>query len=159
MLVTEQKKTSHTEKIQPTPTPAALTFSNGEGLITGYVYHDNNRDGKREAGEKPFADVKVQMKILTEGNTDQHVTFDATTDTYGYFSFRFPAKSEQSYMVKIVLPKGYKTPDTNPIIIADLKANVQKIVEFGLIPLSNVTPSPSRKPTAKPTTESASPTP
>lgn len=148
MLISEQKKTSHSEVIQATPTPVTMTFADGEGIIAGYVYHDINRDGKRETGEKPIPSVKVQMKILKEGEPDQHTTFDATTDTYGYFNFRFPAKSQETYMVKVVLPQGYKTQDANPLIISDLKTNTEKIVEFGLIPLSNVTPSPTRKPTA-----------
>lgn len=157
-LLSQENHLLSSKKAEPTPTPATLAFSNGEGVITGYIYHDNNRDGKREAEEKPFKDVKIQMKILTENNKKSNKTFENTTDSYGYFIFRFPSNSADSYMVKIVLPKGYKTVDANPIIITDMKPNTQKIVEFGLTPSGEFVPSPTHKPTATPTTE-ISPTP
>lgn len=159
-LLSHEARTLSSEKQQPTPTPARLTFSNGEGLIAGYVYHDNNKDGKREAEEKPFEDIKIQMKIVTEKNEEDGKTFDAVTDSYGYFSFRFPNTTATTYMLKVVVPQGYKTVDSNPLILSDLTPNMQKIVEFGLSPSGNVPLTPTRKPTAtpKPTIE-ASPTP
>lgn len=134
---------------EPTPTPATLAFSHGQGVIAGYIYHDNNRNGKREAEEKPFEDISVQMKILKENKTENHTSFDLTTDTYGYFSFRFPSNASESYLIKLILPKGYKTVDSNPLIISNLKANTEKIVEFGLAPTSDILTSPSRKPQPK----------
>ncbi len=158
-LLSQENKLLSNKQAEPTPTPATLAFAKGESIIAGYVYHDNNRDGKREAEEKPFKDIKIQMKILTEQTSSK--TYDSTTDSYGYFSFRFPSNSEESYMIKFVLPKGYKTVDANPLIISDLKPNTQKIVEFGLTPSGDFVPSPTHKPTVtpKPTTEEPSPTP
>lgn len=157
-LLSQESITLSNEKQEPTPTPAKLTFSNGEGIIAGYVYHDNNKDGKRESEEKPFGNIKVQLKTLTEENEGDTKTFDAMTDSYGYFSFRFPNLSSNSYMIKVVMPQGYKTIDSNPLILSDLKPNTQKIVEFGLAPSGNITLTPTRKPTVKPT-EEPSPTP
>lgn len=161
-LLSQESKTLSSKNQEPTPTPATLAFANGESNITGYVYHDTNRDGKRETGEKPFADVKIQMKILTEVTSDKQKIFDSTSDSYGYFNFRFPSSSDESYMVKIVLPKGYKTATTNPLIISDLRPNTQKIIEFGLTPNGDIPiPSPTRKVTPKPTKdpEAVTPTP
>lgn len=158
-LLSQNNRLLSNKPAEPTPTPATLAFAKGESIIGGYVYHDNNRDGKRESEEKPFKDIKIQMKILTEQKSGK--TYDSTTDSYGYFSFRFPSNTTESYMVKIVLPKGYKTVDANPLIISELEPNTQKIVEFGLIPSGEVISTPSRKPTAtpKPEAESPSPTP
>lgn len=156
-LLSQENRLASNKQAEPTPTPAALAFAKGESFIAGYVYHDTNRDGKRESEEKPFKDVKVQMKILTEQDDKSGKTYDSTTDSYGYFSFRFPSNTAESYMVKIVLPKGYKTVDANPLIISDLLPNTQKIVEFGLTLSGNVTPTPTRKPTTSP--NQATPTP
>lgn len=157
-LISQENHLLSSKKAEPTPTPMAMAFAKGEGNIAGYVYHDNNHDGKREAEEKPFKDIKVQMKILTENGTDSHKVLDSTTDSYGYFNFRFPSNTSESYMIKIVLPKGYKTVDANPLIISDLRPNTEKLVEFGLTSSGEAIPSPTRKPTAKPT-EELSPTP
>jgi hypothetical protein len=157
-LLSQENRLLNSKKAEPTPTPATLAFAKGEGNIAGYVYHDNNRDGKREAEEKPFSEVKIQMKILSENTNEDYKVFDSITDSYGYFNFRFPSNTEESYMVKIVVPKGYKTVESNPLIISDLTPNTEKLVEFGLIPSGTVPLTPTRKPTATPT-ESVSPTP
>ena len=60
-------------------------------------------------------------------------------------------------MIKLVLPKGYKTDEANPLILSDLKPNTQHIVEFGLIPSGEVVLTPTKKPT--PTKEAISQTP
>lgn len=156
-LLSQENKLLGSKQPNPTPTPIKMTFANGEGIIEGYVYHDTNRDGKREAEEKPFSDVKMEMKILTEDNSKQQ-TLDATTDTYGYFSFHFPSNSKDSYMIKLVLPQNYQTVDTNPVIVSDMQPNTQKIVEFGLALSGDITPSPTNKPTTKQIGET-SPTP
>lgn len=159
-LLSQESRQLISKQPAPTPTPATLAFANGESVIAGYVYHDNNRDGKREAEEKPFADVTIQMKILTENKNEKQKNFESTTDSYGYFVFRFPSSTADSYMVKLVLPRGYKTVDANPLIISDLKPNTQKVVEFGLAPSGDIPLSPTRRPTVTPKpTINASPTP
>lgn len=144
-LLSQENKLLGSKQPDPTPTPITMTFANGEGIIEGYIYHDINRDGKREPEEKPFSDVKMEMKVLSDDNTQQK-TSDATTDTYGYFSFHFPSNSKDSYMVKLVLPQNYQTIDTNPVIVSDMQPNTQKIVEFGLAASGDITPSPTKNP-------------
>lgn len=140
----------------PTPTPIRMMFEDGSLTIAGYVYHDDNHDGERKAEEKPEKNVTIQIKQLTEGQEDT-TQLEAKTDTYGYFSFRVPVDEINSYMIKLVLPRGYKTVTSNPIILSELKPNTQNIVEFGLIPSGEFIPSPTRKPTATP--NPATPTP
>ena len=130
----------------PTPTPTRLTFANGTTTITGYIYHDTNHDGQRGSEEKPFKAIPVQIKKLKQGKDSQ--LFEAQTDTYGYFSFKLPLEEQTSYMIKIIPPKGYKTEASNPLILSELRPNLQNIVEFGLISNDEAIPSPSRKPTS-----------
>lgn len=147
VMLSQERKTLHTKAA--VPTPATLAFSSGFATITGYVYHDDNSDGERKEEEKPIAQVRILLEELSEDDKDT-VLSDTTTDSYGYFSFNFNVKSSNAYMVKVVLPKNYKTVDTNPIIISDLKPNGQKIVEFGLVPFGEaLTISPTRKPAPK----------
>ena len=131
---------------------ATLAFAKGAAIIAGYVYHDTNHDGQRKEEEKPFDKITVHMKQLTERKNETKA-FEIQTDSYGYFHFRIPVDNISSYMIKIILPKGYKTVDSNPIILSDLKPNTQKIVEFGLVPSGEAVPSPSKKPlpTSQPT--------
>lgn len=153
-LLIQQRRTSHpsaSSQVQITPTLSpGLSSSRGQATIAGYIYHDTNQDGQRQAEEKPFANVKVQMKELKEGE-ETHQILDAQTDSYGYFTYHFSIDSQNSYMIKIVFPKGYTTANVNPLIISEMQPNTQKLVEFGLIPNGEFIPSPIKKITPSPT--------
>jgi|SRR6185369_10363551 len=159
IVVSQERQTLHGRTPEPTPAIVLSTIS-GQASIAGYVYHDTNRDGERKEEEKPFKDVTIRMKVLKENGQEDKTLTEIKTDSYGYFSFRFPVDGVSSYMIKVVIPQGYQTVTSNPVIISDLKPNAQKIVEFGLAPSGDVPiPSPTRKITPKPTVVDISPTP
>lgn len=148
-LLLQQRQALSNKGIEPTPATLSATSqnaNNGQGSISGYIYHDDNADGQREDGEKPFAGVKIQMKILQPNGNDNQSTFETTTDPYGYFSFRFPVDPANSYLLKVVVPNNYKAVNANPLIIADLKPTMQKIIEFGLTPSGSLLITPTAKP-------------
>ncbi|HSA83497.1 MAG TPA: SdrD B-like domain-containing protein [Patescibacteria group bacterium] len=156
-LLSQEKALLSSEKTtDPTPTPVRMTFEKGSLQVAGYIYHDTDQDGERKSEEKPFKGVTVQMQQLKEGKGET-TALEEQTDTYGYFSFRVPFDNASSYMIKLVLPKGYKTVHANPVILSDLQPNTQNIVEFGLIPSGEAIPSPTKKVT--PTKEPPTPTP
>ena len=147
LFLLSQKSTMFTKKIpDPTPTPMRLTYSDGAAMLAGYIYLDTNRDGSRDEDEKPFEKITIQVTQLKE-KTDNVFSQEQTTDTYGYFNFRLPIETQTSYMLKIVVPKEYKTAAANPIILSDLAPNQQQIVEFGLIPSGEAIPTPTKEPT------------
>ena len=156
-LLLQQRQTLSAKVAEPTPAPVSAstdTNSNGQGSLAGYIYHDNNNNGQREEEEKPFANVKIQLKILSENGSNNKSLMDTTTDSYGYFSFHFTSEQANSYMLKVVVPANYQAVNANPLIISDLKPNTQKIVEFGLVSIGGMplisptpkTPTPSKSP-------------
>jgi hypothetical protein len=152
ILLSQERQTLHGQIAEAEPTIQPISLFSGKTVIAGYVYHDNNKDGQREEEEKSFPDVLVQMKELKDTHEDGQILSEVKTDSYGYFSFRVNVNKTSSYMVKVFLPKHYSSVNTNPIILADLKPNVQKIVEFGLVPDEGMpTPTPTHKPVPKAT--------
>ncbi|HZE86938.1 MAG TPA: SdrD B-like domain-containing protein [Methylomirabilota bacterium] len=141
VLLLQQKQNFQTKAAEST----SNTLSPGLGFISGYVYHDDNKDGQRESEEKPFANVVINIKQIKDNDTEGGIS-NMKTDSYGYFRFRFSltSSSRSSYVVKLIIPSGYKTVDTNPVVIADSTLTTQKLIEFGLFP-------PKSLPTLSPT--------
>jgi hypothetical protein len=139
--------------IAPTNIPATTTSS-----FSGYVYHDTNQDGQRQLEEKPFPGVTIKLTYARKNGEksnnekkDFTETTDIKTDSNGYFLFQ-PANQlpdSLSYTIQLVLPPGYKTIDTNPVIFTKEHRNTKEIIEFGLFPfttpqLSATTPTPTK---------------
>jgi len=158
LLLSQQSQEIQSNAATPTSKPIAI--SPGFGFIAGYLYNDTDKDGEREPEEKPFPGVTVQIKQIQKNTPASDVTpIVATlkTDASGYFKFRFANTSLQTsvYVVKVVLPDGYKTNTTNPLIVTDLPANNRKLIEFGLFPGISTTPIPSLQPQKRTTTNSS----
>lgn len=146
-LLLQQRQAMSTKVVEPTPAPVTVSTvtSSGQGSLAGYIYHDNNANGQREEEEKPFDNVKIQLRILRENGDNTKSLMDTITDSYGYFSFRFTSEQTSNYMLKVVVPANYKAVNANPLIISDLKPNSQKIVEFGLVTFGDALISPTDK--------------
>ncbi len=168
--------------LSPTNSPAKAISS-----FSGYVYHDINQDGQRQLEEKPFQGVTITLTYgdknsekRTTGKKEFNETTEIKTDSNGYFLFQAPNQLPDSfiYTIQIVLPTGYKTIDTNPVLFTKEHRNTKEIVEFGLFPVSTpqisiTTPTPTKvgltpiiskqpsltiSPTIKPTVITPSPT-
>jgi hypothetical protein len=137
-----QEQRSRASEISP---PTQEPPPTGSRVVSGYIYHDTNKNGEREPGEQAFPGVTVRIKQIQDpgvvGSQDQiATTTDIKADNNGYFRYRFPAtqNSAASYSIKVMLPDKYKTITTNPVIIADITKNFQQIIEFGLFPIDSL---------------------
>jgi len=145
----------------PTKTPAA---GSEMGFISGYVYLDANKNGERETEEKPFPNASIKVtQIQRNGKTSADRNGNAgkvvntvtplTTDSLGFFKFRFSniAPDSITYTVELVLPDGYKTIATNPVVFSGMHKDAKETIEFGLFPITaatlpvKVSPTPRRE--------------
>lgn len=143
VLLSQQRQELRGKAAELSPTPQTPTT--GSRVVSGYVYHDDNKDGEREPGEKAFPGVSVRIKQIQDSGVvgDQNqvaTTTDIKADANGYFRYRFPSTQNgaTSYSVKVVLPDRHKTITTNPVIIADITQGVEQIIEFGLFPIDDL---------------------
>lgn len=143
VLLSQQRQDLRGKAAELSPTPQAP--ATGTKVVSGYVYHDNNKDGEREPGEQAFPGVTVRIKQIQDpgvvGDQGQvATTTDVKTDTNGYFRYRLPGNPNDStsYSVKVILPDTYKTITTNPVILADIAHTAQDIIEFGLFPMDDL---------------------
>ncbi|MFN3152565.1 SdrD B-like domain-containing protein [Bremerella sp.] len=72
------------------------------GSLSGYVYHDRNVNGVKNAGEEGIANVTITLI-----NTDTNETFFTTTDENGYYEFLN------------LVPGNYRVVETHPITYQD----------------------------------------
>lgn len=163
-LLTTRSQASQNQIVEPTPTPAY--FTPGPGIIAGYVYADENKDGERGNEEKPLQGITIQIKQLNQKETKQTTL---KTDSHGYFRARFtlnPA-NPTSYAISVRLPANYEATNANPIIIADFRPGKDRIVEFGLFSNRptpsitkklNITPKITKQPTKSKPTVTVAPT-
>ncbi len=143
VLLSRDRQDIRGKAAEPTPTP--VTVASGFGFISGYLYHDDNKNGERDPGEKPFEGVTVRIKqIKPDGAIDEpskvgNLNTELVTDLNGYFRFRFTKMhpDNTSYSVKAILPDKYKTINTNPLILSSFPRDNQIIVEFGLFPIED----------------------
>jgi len=136
------------------PVPTLLPTAQGNGSISGYVYEDKNQNAERDPDEKVLPGVSLKVTEIRKSiSEDQgkvaNTVSDLKTDSNGFFKFRFTnlIPDSTSYIVKLILPKGYKTISTNPVVFSGRQKNAKEIVEFGLFPIPSVpisiAPSPS----------------
>ena len=120
IIVWQKQQDIRQRASSPEPT---ISNSNNYNYISGYIYLDNNTDGERQYGEKGI--TNVQLKITKK----KLITF-ITSDQNGYFKYKFP-NTDSTITIELILPKGYKTINTNPRIL-NLQNNIQNILEFGI---------------------------
>ena len=148
VLLSQQEQSNQSRAAEPTlsPNPLPPTVV-GSGSISGYVYLDQNQNGQREQGETPVPNATVKITQVNEngnesdGSQAARAATTLQTDQYGYFKFPFPnvLPDSFSYIVKLMLPAGYKTINTNPIVLSDLHRDTKRIVSFGIFPLHSLT--------------------
>lgn len=112
-------------------------------IIAGYVYHDQNRDGQRNNQEKPFPDGVISITEMNKVTKENRI-IELKTDNFGYFTYTASVtpSGDVDYIIKTVLPDGYKTITTNPVLFSELQNNKKQIIEFGLYNLKETTTSP-----------------
>jgi hypothetical protein len=142
LLLSQEKQDPRSKAAEITPSPlrqgSAGQAGSGasSGNISGYTYNDVNKNGERDLGEKPYPGATVMITQVTiDGQGESEQTSGLTTDTNGYFKFHFSNlnPSSVSYIVKLMLPDGYKTISTNPTHLSGLEA--KENIDFGLFPL------------------------
>jgi hypothetical protein len=139
--------------VTPTPTPeshSARTVS-----ISGYVFYDDNQNGHRDVNEKPYPKVSINVtQVRRDGSVNARGQNAAPiaqlqSDANGYFTYTYRSNNQFAYTIKVILPTGYKTIDTNPLYIMTADADVPKVIEFGLFPYTKVLTASSCAPRPK----------
>lgn len=149
VLLSQERQDPRGRAAEPARMPTKTPVGQGYGYISGYVYYDQNKNGEREAEEQPFVGATVSVTQLKKNN-NQAISADGKvvntvselkTDSLGYFKFRFANVDPNSvtYTVRLELPNGYKTINTNPVVFTNLKGGTQEVLQFGLFPLQGVT--------------------
>lgn len=146
----------------PTVPTKSAPPSQGASSLSGYVYIDTNKNGEREAEEKPYAGAIIKVSQIrkeadafmdNKGNDGKVVNTvsEVKTDSLGYFKFRFSNTNPNSltYMVKLELPTGYTTISTNPVVFSGVKNDAQEVLQFGIFPLNAVNQPVSPTPTLR----------
>lgn len=139
LLLSQEKQDLRGKAAEITPSPSMVAPSSSSGIISGYVYNDVNKNGERDLGEKPYPGAVITITQVTandQGASEQVSTL--ITDTNGYYKFHFSNLNPASisYVVKLTLPNGYKTINTNPTILSGLADKTKENIEFGLFPLT-----------------------
>lgn len=93
------------------------------GRIDGYVWHDWNENGQREAGEPPISHVVIVLADLSGEKVDQ-----THTDTSG--SYAFEVVSRGQYLLSENDPQGY-TSSTPNLVSIDLETASSVRHDFG----------------------------
>ncbi len=78
--------------------------ANGNGAITGYVWHDIDQDGVWDSGEQPISGVTVYLCADTTDPCDAvGAIATTTTDANGFYSFE---RTPGNYRVGVLMPNG-----------------------------------------------------
>lgn len=98
------------------PKVSEYLFAEKTGGLSGYVYHDKNGNGTRDAaGDPGIAGVTVTLTGTTEQG--EAVTRTATTDANGYYSFA--GLLNGTYTVKETQPANWLDGKTSKGLVAD----------------------------------------
>lgn len=150
VLLSQQQQSTQSKAAEPTvspnPFPPAMS---GNGSIAGYVYFDQNQNGDRDLGEAPVPNASIKItQVNDNGNLGSQtqgsrITSTVQTDKYGYFKYQFANVLPDSvnFIVKLELPAGYKTIDTNPAVFSNLHHDAKEVVSFGIFPLPSLSVS------------------
>lgn len=96
------------------PKVTEYLFAEKTGGLSGYVYHDKNGSGTRDAGDPGIAGVTVSLTGTTAQGTP--VTHTATTDVNGFYSF--PGLLNGTYTVKETQPANWLDGKTSKGMVA-----------------------------------------
>jgi hypothetical protein len=158
VLVSQNNQDPRSRASEITPSPTKTQSTQSMGFISGYVYLDTNRNGQREGGEKPYPNAVIKISGSNgNGVIDTDAPAEIKTDALGYFKFTFPKNNKQHYIIKLDLPAGYKTINTNPVLLSDIQTKAQDVLQFGIFPLKAVVVPPSPKLTPGLTPQSFAP--
>jgi hypothetical protein len=96
-------------------------------LVTGSVYLDSNKDGKKQSTESGLAGWTVQL----QSTTNSAVKFNTTTNSSGAYSFG--AAAAGSYKLSITPRSGYAatSPSTNSYAIKLTAGQILTAENFG----------------------------
>lgn len=94
------------------------------GIISGIAFHDNNRNGVRDAGEEKLAGWTVTASWVGRGST-----MSTTTDATGKYTFPF-AFSGQYSITQTVQP-GWEQTTADPAIVTVTSGTVSNNNNFG----------------------------
>lgn len=108
------------QTVQPTPTPVTQTLSS----LSGFIYSDINRNGRRDAGERGIAHALVLVTPSQGGPTTQ-----TTADNTGAYSVQDLPIGQ--YRVQVVLP-GF-TFTTSNSVLREVEANAVATVNIGAV--------------------------
>ena len=114
-----------TPTFTPTPTPTPTT-----GVIEGYVWEDENRDGQRQEGEEGIAGVTLRLSEQT--GVQSIVAWETTTDSTGFY--RFTDIPPGTYVLALI-PSGSVYPTTQTTVEVNVEANQKIESNFGLYSL------------------------
>lgn len=128
---------------EPSPNLLPPTININPGYISGYVFDDKNENGVRDSGEQGIQGVQIKITQISQINkaqtkTNPDITTIITTDASGFFKYPLNngPQSTPTFLVKLLLPTGYRTIDSNPVLLNNLHNDTQKILEFGLFKLN-----------------------
>lgn len=79
-------------------------INSGVGAVAGYVWHDLDADGVRDAGEQPIAGVSVSLTCTGSGCPGS--ISPVTTDANGYYQFTGLPVANANYQVVVTPPSG-----------------------------------------------------
>lgn len=142
VIVTQQQQQIGSKAYFSTPTTSK---TQAVGYIAGYIFHDDNQNGLRDPEEKPFTGVEIKITTINKGISDVHarvaqIVSDISTDSNGYFFYRIsdPTPQASEYVIRILPPNGYKTINTNPIIMSDLTPQSTRLLQVGLFQIGSI---------------------
>jgi hypothetical protein len=126
----------------PIPSITSVLQQQTVKSVSGYVFTDTNQNGERESQERAYPGATIRVtKLNGQGSNGAtavaQIVSEVKTDANGYFRYTLPATPQQptSYVIKLILPAGYKTIDTNPVVLSSAGTNDKEVVEFGLFPI------------------------
>lgn len=117
----------------------------GGGFLRGYIYIDENQNGKREYNESGGANISIEIiqSELKSGNKDlRNILTTIVSDSNGYFRYDFAGITAGGPQVLnlvalIKLPAGYKTINSNPVSFDGIGTGAEEFMEIGIFPIRN----------------------
>jgi hypothetical protein len=137
LLLSQEKQDVRSKAAESIQTPTEVPLTITPFTLSGYVYYDTNKNGIRDSGEKPYPGASLKL-YHTPATYDEKVEITTVTaDAGGFFTYNLAnPEGPGNYILKLILPDGYKTINTNPVIFAGYSDQAKEIKQFGLFPLS-----------------------
>lgn len=141
LVFSQQSQDLRERAAEPSPNILPPTINPNPGAISGYVFDDKNENGTRDPGEQGIQGVQIKITQITQSKNTQPITKAnpdiisiITTDNAGFFKYPLTngPQSAPTFLIKLLLPVGYRTIDSNPVVLNNLQNDSQKILEFGL---------------------------